>query len=108
MAKQIANQLKALIDNGTVDKAIAEVKQEEEKANINNKQVDKLHQMLRSKVEQEVGKKNLAPLDYPEEDHKTWDWIQSKYSYGSSYPFTKENVMEFIQFCEESNGFTID
>jgi hypothetical protein len=107
LAKQIAKQLRALIDNGTVDKAIKEVEQEMEKAETNNKQVDKLHQMLRAKVEQEVGNKNIAPADYPEEDHKTWDWIQSKYSYGSSYPFTRKNVENFIEFCEESNGFTI-
>ena len=107
LAKQIANQLRTLIKNGTVDKAIKEVEEETKKAETNNKQVQKLHEMLRSKVEQEVGNKNLAPADYPEEDHKTWDWIQSKYNYGSSYPFTKENVEEFIEFCEESNGFTI-
>jgi len=107
LAKQIANQLRTLIKNGTVEKAIKEVEEETKKAEINNNQVDKLHQMLRSKVEQEVGNKNLAPADYPEEDHKTWEWIQKKYNYGSSYPFTKENVEEFIEFCEESNGFTI-
>jgi len=107
LAKQIANQLRTLIKNGTVEKAIKEVEEETKKAETNNKQVDKLHQMLRSKVEQEVGKTNLAPADYPAEDHDTWEWIQKKYNYGSSYPFTKENVENFIEFCEESNGFTI-
>lgn len=106
-AKQIAKQLKALIENGTVEKAIQEVKEDMVKADANNKHVDKLHKMLRSKVEAEVGKKNLAPADYPADDHDTWDWIQRKYDYGSSYPFTIENVQEFIKFCEESNGFEI-
>lgn len=106
-AKQIALQLKALIKDGTVSKAIIEVEQEMEKAEKNNKFVQRCHDMLEKKVEKETGKTNLAPADYPKDDHDTWDWIQSKYSYGSSYPFTMENVQEFIEFCEQSNGFRI-
>jgi len=106
-AMQIAKQLKALIKDGTVSKAIKEVEQEMAKAEENNKFVDRCHEMLRDKVEKETGKENLAPADYPKDDHDTWDWIQSKYSYGSSYPFTMENVERFIEFCEQSNGFRI-
>ena len=106
-ARQIANQLKALIDNGTVAKGIKECEEDMKKAEENNAQVDKLHSMLRKKVEAETGKINLAPADYPKDDHDTWSWIQAKYDYGSSYPFTLENVKEFIEFCEESNGFRI-
>jgi hypothetical protein len=106
-AKQIAKQLKALIKDGTVSKAIIEVEKEMEKAEKNNKFVDRCHDMLRAKVEKDTGKTNLAPVDYSKDDHDTWDWIQSKYSYGASYPFTMENVQEFIQFCEQSNGFRI-
>jgi len=106
-AKQIAKQLKALIKDGTVSKAIIEVEKEMEKAEKNNKFVDRCHEMLRAKVEKETGMTNLAPADYRGDDHDTWDWIQSKYSYGSSYPFTMENVQEFIEFCEQSNGFRI-
>ena len=106
-AMQIAKQLKALIKNGTVSKAIKEVEDEMLKAEENNKFVERCHDMLRDKVEKETGKENLAPADYPKDDHDTWDWIQSKYSYGSSYPFTMENVEQFIEFCEQSNGFRI-
>lgn len=106
-ALQIAKQLKALIKDGTVSRAINEVEEETKKADENNKFVDECHRMLRDKVERETGKKNLAPADYPEKDHDTWAWIQSKYDYASSYPFTMENVEEFIEFCEQSNGFRI-
>jgi hypothetical protein len=106
-AKQIAQQLKALIKDGTVAKAIKEVEDETKEAEENNKFVDRCHDMLRAKVERETGKTNLAPADYPKDDHDTWDWIQSKYSYKSSYPFSLENVERFIEFCEESNGFRI-
>ena len=64
-AKQIANQLRALIDNGMVKKAINETKEDTKKAETNNAQVNKLHEMLRKKVEAETGKKGLAPRDYP-------------------------------------------
>ena len=106
-AKQIAKQLKELVKNGEVSKAIKENEEMQEQANQNNIFVQRCHDMLRKKVEAETGETNLAPRDYPKEDHDTWDWIQSKYSYGSSYPFTMENVEEFIKFCEESNGFRI-
>ena len=106
-AKEIAKQLKALIKDGTVSKAIREVEEESEQAERNNKFVEICHKMLREKVEREVGKVNLAPADYPKEDHDTWEWIQRKYSYGSSYPFTMEQVESFIEFCEQSNGFRI-
>jgi len=106
-AKQIATQLKALIKDGTVSKAIHEVEQESEEAEKNNKFVEVCHKMLREKVERETGKTNTAPADYPKEDHDTWEWIQRKYSYGSSYPFTMEQVESFIEFCEQSNGFRI-
>ncbi len=106
-ALQIAKQLKALIKNGTVSKVIKQTEKETEKAINNNKFVERCHKMLADKVEKEQGKENLAPADYPKDDHDTWDWIQSKYNYGSSYPFTMENVEEFIKFCEDSRGFKI-
>ena len=106
-ALQIAKQLKALIKDGTVSKAIQEVEKEEKEAEENNKFVNICHEMLAKKVERETGKKNLAPADYPIKDNHTWNWIQSKYDYGSSYPFTMENVERFIKFCEDSRGFKI-
>ena len=106
-AMQIASQLKALIKNGKVSQVIKATEIEMQEAEHNNKFVDRCHKMLADKVEKETGKTNLAPADYPKDDHDTWDWIQSKYSYGSSYPFTMENVEEFIKFCEDSRGFKI-
>jgi len=106
-AMQIAQQLKALIKDGTVSKAIQEVEEEEKKAETNNKQVDICQALLREKVEKETGKTNLAPADYPQEHRETWQWLQSKHDWGSSYPFTMENVQDFIEFCEQSNGFRI-
>ena len=106
-AMQIAKQLKALIKDGTVSKVIRETEEQQKEAEANNKFVDILHKMLADKVERETGDKNLAPRDYPKDDHDTWDWIQSKYNYSASYPFTMANVEEFIEFCEQSNGFRI-
>src|SRR5210317_32300 len=72
-AKEIAKQLKALVKDGTVSKAIREVEEESEQAEKNNKFVEICHKMLREKVERETGKTNTAPADYPKEDHDTWN-----------------------------------
>jgi gas vesicle protein len=108
LAKQIATQLKALIKNGKVSEAIKQNEEDIKEAEENNKFVQRCHDMLAEKVKRETKKDNLAPADYPKDDHDTWEWIQGKYSYGSSYPFNMENVEEFIKFCEEcGDGFEI-
>lgn len=106
-AVAIANQLQVLLDNGKVQQHADEVDAVMKKAEEENKKVDEAHKRLAEKVEKETGKTNLAPADYPEEDKKEWDRIQGQYNYNSSYPFTVENVKEFINFCRSSGGFEI-
>ena len=62
LAKQIANQLKALIKNGEVSKAIKENEEMQEQANHNNKFVERCHKMLAKKVEKNKVRQTLHLL----------------------------------------------
>jgi hypothetical protein len=67
-----------------------------------NNKIQKLEDILRD----EVGK-DVAPIDYPADKKAQWDELQAKRKWGASYPFSIENVKEFISFCRCSGGFEI-
>jgi len=77
-----------------------------EKSNVQNKEVEKERNDLKVKVEKEVGP-NIVPANYPEPYREEWDKIQSKEDWNGHYPFSKENIICFAQFCEGSGGFEI-
>jgi hypothetical protein len=106
-AFEIAKQLKHLISTGDVGRYALEVEKEIEQAEKYNVRVHKLQQKLKEIVEKKLGKEDIAPRDYPEHYHKRWDKLYSLQDFSSNYPFTVDNVKEFIKFCEESEGFEI-
>ena len=68
--------------------------------------LDELH----SEVAKIVGKEkaeHLAPRDYPEPYYKKWDEIYEQTDYRANYPFSIDNVKEFIEFARNSGGFRI-
>jgi hypothetical protein len=104
---RLPKQLKHLISTGDVEKYALEVEKEIEQAEKHNVRVHKLQQKLKEIVEKKLGKEDIAPRDYPEHYHKRWDKIYSLQDFSSNYPFTVDNVKEFIEFCEKSEGFEI-
>jgi hypothetical protein len=80
------------------------------RAEKHNNKVEQMLSELRAEVAKVVGNKkakDLAPMDYPEPFHKKWNDIYSKKDYRSSYPFSIDNVKEFIEFARNSGGFRI-
>jgi len=106
-AQQIANQLKALIEQGHTKKHIKKIEQIRKSAIEHNTKVAKLFELLKLKVEKETGKEAPIPREYPKEDHDLWEFICNLQDYRYSYSFDMENVKDFIEFCEHSEGFTI-
>jgi hypothetical protein len=106
-ATQIAKQLRYLIKTGQVDKYQNEVEQERQKAELRNNKVKKLLDKLEKKAVELSGNADIAPFEYPSPLDEKWKKIYNMRDNNSDYPFTKDNVEEFIQFCEDSNGFTI-
>ena len=103
---KIAKKLQSFVDDGTVDKVqkINEKIREESKKKNHELQV-KIDE-LNDKVIKETGKE-LAPIDYPNKYKKQWDKLYAQRDWDASYPFHKDNVVNFIQFCKESGGFYI-
>ena len=60
-----------------------------------------------AKIVGEDKAKDLAPIDYPEPLHKKWNEIYAETDYRANYPFSIENVKEFIEFARNSGGFRI-
>ena len=54
-----------------------------------------------------MGRDKVAPINYSEEDKKKWDDLHEKKLWGANYPFSVDNVVEFIEFAEDSRGFRI-
>jgi hypothetical protein len=105
-AKRISKRLSKLLANGTIDTHDREMRLSYEKSNVQNKEVEKERNDLKVKVEKEVGP-NIVPANYPEPYREEWDKIQSKEDWNGHYPFSKENIICFAQFCEGSGGFEI-
>ena len=109
-ANQIANQLEYLIKTGHAEKYKQEVDVVRKKAKEHNNKVEQKLSELRAEVAKIVGEdkaKNLAPIDYPEPFHKKWNEIYAETDYRESYPFTIDNVRQFIEFARNSGGFRI-
>jgi hypothetical protein len=103
----IANRLQSLIDNGFIDRHEKEIDARVKKAKEHNKKVEAKLKALKEKVEELRPNQNLAPKDYPSPYDKHWTEINNERDWGSSYPFSKENVIEFIKFSRASGGFEI-
>lgn len=106
-AIQISNQLNALIKQGhtkAYEKGYEDERKKEEK---HNDKVEKELEKFCQSVKDKLGKADLAPADFPKEDHDEWERIYRKRKSGASYPFSVKVVKEFADFCKHSGGFRI-
>jgi len=106
-AQQIHNQLQVLIESGHTQKFADDYEKERQKMEKHNDKVEKELKKFCESVEKKLGKTNLAPADFPKEDHDEWERIYHKRKSGGSYPFSVEHVKEFAEFCRYSGGFRI-
>ena len=106
-AQQIHNQLQVLIESGHTQKFQDDYEKERLKAEKHNDKVEKELEKFCKSVEKKLGKTNLAPADFPKDDHDEWERIYHKRKWSASYPFSVEHVKEFAEFCRFSGGFKI-
>tara|TARA_R100001224_G_C4007215_1_gene144866 strand:- start:586 stop:1170 length:585 start_codon:yes stop_codon:yes gene_type:complete len=101
-ARAIAKQLKHLIKTGHTKKHAEDYERERKKAEDYNKRIEK-----KLKVLQDTIGKDIAPNDYSKENKEIWDNLYDKKKWGANYPFSVNQVTEFIEFAENSGGFRI-
>ena len=109
-AIQIANQLEHLISTGHAEKYKQEIDAEIKKAEEHNSKVEQMLSELRLEVAKVVGKEKaekLAPRDYPKPLNEKWWEITNQTDYKANYPFSIDNVKEFIEFARNFGGFEI-
>lgn len=106
-ANAIANQLEHLISTGHA-KEYADKYEKDRRVELeHNNKIKVLEEQLQEKVKKATGNKNVAPCDYPEQYREEWDRLQRAIRWSANYPFTVDNVKEFIQFARNSGGFEI-
>ena len=106
-AEMIAQQLDHLIKVGHTKQFEKDYEKTRKKIEKHNEKVEKELQTFSQSVKKKMRNDNLAPKDFPEEDHKKWQEIYNKRNSSGSYPFSEENVKEFSEFCKNCGGFTI-
>ena len=106
-AQKIADRLEQELKTKRVKTVEEFYKVRMKKAEQHNKIVQQKHEELKKIVAEKTGKTNLVPRDYPEPFNSQWDDIQKQFNYESSYPFSEDNVIDFMRFCRESGGFQI-
>ena len=106
-AEMIAQQLDHLIKVGHTKQFEKDYEKTRKKIEKHNEKVEKELKTFSQSVKKKMRNDNLAPKDFPEEDHKKWQEIYNKRNSSGSYPFSEENVKEFSEFCKNCGGFTI-
>ena len=105
-AKRIASRLRKLDKQGIIQKWEDEMMIPYNEARVHNKIVDNELDVFQEKMKSKYHA-NIVPAEYNEKDREKWDSIYSKRSWASSYPPSRDLIMEFATFCEESGGFEI-
>ena len=106
-AELIANQLEEFVKSGVVHNHAILIQKQIHKAEKHNAAIEILLQDLLKKVKKETGKQSIAPIDYPEPYRTEWDRLFESKDSAASYPFSVDNVNDFIDFCRKSGGFEI-
>ena len=103
---RIASRLRKLDKTGVIDAWVDEYMKKYEKAEKYNKTVQKRLDYLQDVVKVKFGD-SIVPSDYPEPYKTQWNDIYDEKSWSSSYPTSKDVIMQFADFCEQSGGFEI-
>tara|TARA_R100001509_G_scaffold151052_1_gene110289 strand:- start:250 stop:870 length:621 start_codon:yes stop_codon:yes gene_type:complete len=106
-AEAIAVRLEEVIESEETKMWIKEHEDNLQQAKRNNKQVEAELKELKKLVEVETGNPDIYPAIYPDKFKKKYDEIYDRRDWASSYPFSKDNVINFIKFARQSGGFSI-
>ena len=105
-AKRIAARLRKLDKKGTIqvweDSMNVFIEEAKEHNKIVQAKMDKISEQCKSKHGY-----HLVPAEYPEPYKTQWNNAQQEEEFGSHYPASRNEIMRFSEFCEQSGGFEI-
>lgn len=107
LANTIADQLEHLISKGHTQSYAETYEKERQDAEQFNEKVEAELSAFTKSVQKKLNDDSLVPRDFPESDREEWNKIYRKSKWVASYPFSVDNVKEFIKFCRSSGGFEI-
>ena len=105
-SKRIAAKLRKLDKSGIIQNWEDEMMIHYNKANKHNKKIQIALDVISKACKKEHGE-DLAPANYPEPYKTNWNETYEKKDWGSSYPPSRDYIMEFTMFCDASGGFEI-
>lgn len=106
-ALRIADTLEILIEKGHAKEHEKMVMAGVEKATKNNLELGKKIIALQKQVEEQTGKKELSPDDYPKEFKAMWNELMNEFDVFGASRFSEEFLKTFVVFCKNSGGFKI-
>ncbi len=105
-ANRIASRLRKLDKQGIIQTWEDEMLITFNEAKEHNKSINEEMDIFQDKMRIKYGS-DVVPYNYDIHDKTTWDSIYSKRSWASSYPASRDEVVRFGIFCEQSGGFEI-
>ena len=105
-SKRIAARLRGLDKKGIIQKWEDEMMASFNKAEKHNKELQKTMDAITKNCKEEHGD-DLVPRDYPEPYRTQWNEVFDKRDWGANYPPSRDYIMEFAEFAEQSGGFEI-
>ena len=105
-SKRIAARLRKLDKKGIIQKWEDEMMEHYNKAKKHNENIQKTLDAITRNCKAEHGD-DMVPANYPEPYKTQWNETYDKKDWGASYPPSREYIMEFAKFAEQSGGFEI-
>lgn len=107
VAELIKQSLEKAVEEGLTKQLEKEWKVRAKRAEKWNKGIDKEMDKVKKDAILATKNENIAPIDYPENLKLKWDKLWHSKDMTDSYPFSENNVKEFIKFLDECGGFEI-
>ena len=106
-AEKIRNSLLKRLEDGTFKKMEDEWKKKAKVAEKWNTKVEKEMEKLGVLAEKELGKKDVAPMDFPPKIKEKWDKLYETKDRTCMYPFSVANIKRFCLFLKDCGGFKV-
>ena len=103
---RVASRLRKLDKGGVIQTWEDEMMKHYNKANKHNKNVQKVLDAITKNCKEDHGD-DVVPMDYPEPYKTQWNEAYDQRDWGANYPPSREFIMEFAKFAEQSGGFEI-